>query len=159
MDFQSFQTWIKSHFIKSDRFDYLKKFPILADFTKHEFFLFSQILQERRFKAGESVYDAQFPLAVVYLILSGTIEIEETENEQMTTVLFHKHQFIGIIDMYNENRRKGIAKAVKDSTLLAVSHLDFQAFIKANPKTGVKLLNNICASLSHYIVKQSFSRE
>jgi hypothetical protein len=61
--------------------------------------------------------------------------------------------------MYNENKRKGEAKATKDSTLLAISHLDFQTFIKANPKTGLKLLNNICKSLSHFIIHKSYVSE
>ncbi len=156
MDLQSIINRLRAVFIKPDRFDYLKKFPILDGFSRHELFLLSQILQERKFMAGEIVYDAQYPLAVIYLIAGGSIEIVEGDNELQKNVVLHKHQFLGIIDMYNENRRKGIARAVKDSTLLAVSHLDFQAFIKANPKTGVKLLNNICAALSHYIVNQSF---
>jgi len=159
MELLSFKSWIKSLLVKPDRYAYLKKYPILAGFTQYELFLLSQILQERKFKENEVVYGAQNPLAVIYLIASGSIEIDETANGQNIKTTLHKHQFLGIIDMYNENRRKGIARAVKDSTLLAVSHLDFQAFIKANPKTGVKLLNNICAALSHYIVNQSFSRE
>jgi CRP-like cAMP-binding protein len=152
--------WISSHLVSKDNLVYLLKFPLLKDFTRHELFLFFQNIQERNFKEGEIIYQEQFPLAVIYLIASGIIEIKENQANQEKSLILHKHQFFGIIDMFTENKRKGEAKALKDSVLLAVSHPDFQSFIKDNPRTGIKLLKNICQSLSHTITNElSYSSE
>jgi CRP-like cAMP-binding protein len=142
---------LKSLFFNPKDFDVLRKFPIFHDYTNHELYLFSQIVHERHFKEGEIIYQEQFPLAVIYLIKSGFIDIINNPEDPSDHVVLHKHQFYGIVDMYNEKRRKGLARAKTDSVLLAVSNIDFQSFIKANPKAGVKLMTNICRSLSHFI--------
>jgi len=149
--------WFSTLLIKRSKLDYLRKFPILNDFTDHELFLFSQIVQERSFKEGELVYQEEFPLAVIYLVLKGAIELKDSSHEQVNSIILNTHQFLGIIDLYTENKRKGEARAIKDSIILAVSHLDFMTFIRTNPKTGVKLMNNICRALSHTIYEMQNS--
>lgn len=142
------KNWLDVHLHSQNRYDYLRKFPLLCDFTNLELFLFSQIVQTRNFKQGEFVYQEEFPLAVIYLILDGAIELKEGSDRNAQIILLEKYQLLGIIDLYTENRRKGIATAAKDSVLLAVSHLGFHSFIKSNPKTGIKLLTNICRIIS-----------
>lgn len=152
--------WIKikqflsSLLYSSDKLDYLRHFPILKDFSNFELYLFSQIVHTRYFKKDETIFQEQFPLAVIYLIQSGAIEIKSQYNQDENPEVLHKNQFIGVIDLYDENKRKEEAKAVKDTVLLAISHIDFQTFVHSNPKTGVKLLNNICSALSHYIFRK-----
>jgi CRP-like cAMP-binding protein len=147
----SFASYLKNFLFSHKELDYLRKFPILEGMTSHELYLFNQITHERIFKEGEIVYQEQFPLAVVYLILSGIIEIVNNPDDPDDNILLHKHQFYGIIDMYNEKRRKGIAIAKTDSKLIAISNIDFQTFLRSNPRAGVKLMSNICKSLSKYV--------
>jgi len=153
MQWKNISQWLISLISKRKELDYLRKFSILSGFTNHELYLFSQILQERCFKEGEVIYQEQFPMTVIYLILKGTIELTDNYQNSNKPITLHKYQFLGIADMYNENRRQGEAIAAKDSTLLAFSHLDYYSFIKMNPRTGVKLLDNICRTLSHYILQ------
>lgn len=142
--------WVKSNFFNHSKYDYLRKFSMLIGLTDYELHLFSQIVHERKFKSGEVIYQEQFPLAVIYLIFSGSIEVKNDSVNNPEAVTLHKHQFYGIIDMYNEKRRMGQAIAKTDAILLAVSNVDFKAFINANPRTGVKIMNNICKSLSNH---------
>jgi CRP-like cAMP-binding protein len=151
MFLKSIVIYLKNVLFSHKELDYLRKFPILNSMTNHELFLFNQITHKRSFKEGEIIYQEQFPLAVVYLILSGIIEIVNNPDDPDDNILLHKHQFYGIIDMYNEKRRKGIAIAKTDSILIAISYIDFQAFINDNPRAGVKLMSNICKSLSKYV--------
>jgi len=152
--------WIKvkqlfsSFLYNSNKLNYLRQFPILRNFSTFELFLFSHLIQTRHFKKDEIIFQEQFPLAVIYLIQSGAIEIRSRYDLNEEPVILTKHQFIGVIDLYDENRRKEEAKAVKDTILLAISHIDFQKFINANPRTGVKLLSNICGALSHFIFQK-----
>ena len=158
MNWKNINQWLISLISKRKELDYLRKFPILSGFTNHELFLFSQMLQERHFKDGEVIYQEQLPLTVIYLILKGAVEL--TDNYQsIKPIILHKYQFLGIADMYNENKRQGEAIALKDTVLLAFSHLDYFSFIKTNHRTGVKLLNNICQALSHYILAPSKSMQ
>lgn len=151
MFIKNIAAYLKDVLLNHKELGYLRKFPILSDLTSHELYLFSQIIHERSFNEGETVYQEQYPLAVVYLILSGIIEIINDPDDHIDNILLHKHQFYGIIDMYNEKRRKGIAVAKTDSKLLAISNIDFQTFIVSNPRAGVKLMSNICKSLSKYV--------
>ncbi|MFO7659365.1 MAG: cyclic nucleotide-binding domain-containing protein [Candidatus Cloacimonadaceae bacterium] len=147
---------LDAHLHGHSKYDYLRNFPLLCDFTNLELFLFSQIVQTRNFKQGEFIYQEEFPLAVIYLILDGAIELKEGSDRNAKTIILEKHQLLGVIDLYTETRRKGVAAASKDSVLLAVSHLDFNAFIKTNPRTGIKLLNNVCRIIScQYVELQS----
>jgi signal-transduction protein with cAMP-binding, CBS, and nucleotidyltransferase domain len=149
-----FNKWLKSLLGLNKELDELRKFPILKDFSYHELSLFQNIIQERSFKEGEYLYREQYPLAVIYLIKKGAIEVKDNYHCTDTPVVLTKHQFLGIVDMYNKNRRQGEAKAIKDSTLLAISYIDYENFITHNPRTGVKLLNNICKVLSHFIYQK-----
>lgn len=156
MFWTTIKNWLDVHMHGLSKYDYLRKFPLLCDFTNLELFLFSQIVQTRKFKKGEIVYQEEFPLAVIYLILDGAIELKEGSDNNANTLILEKYQILGVIDLYTENRRKGVARASKDSVLLAVSHLGFNSFIKSNPKTGIKLLNNICRIIScNYVELQN----
>jgi len=143
-----FKQYILSLLYKKKDLDFLYSFPIFEDFTYHELHLFSQIIQVRDFKEGEIVYQEQFPLAVLYLVAKGEISINNEYQKSESPIFINEHQLLGFIDMYNEDRRKGEAKANKELQLLAISHLDFKSFLKNNPRTGVKLLNNVCKILS-----------
>lgn len=153
MPWNRFKLWFTSKLTGRSKYDYLRKFPILNDFTNHELFLFNQIVQERRFKEGELIYQEEFPLAVIYLISEGAIELKDNTDDQEPAVILDKNQFLGIVDMYTEIRRKGDAIALKNTKLLAISHLDFDAFVRLNPHTGAKLLKNACRILSRRIIE------
>jgi signal-transduction protein with cAMP-binding, CBS, and nucleotidyltransferase domain len=147
----NFVTILKSLFFNPKEYSFLHQFPILEGLTNHELYMFSQIVHVRHFKEGDIIYQEQFPLAVIYLIQSGSISIENKPEDQSNNITLHKHQFYGIVDMYNEKRRQGKAIAKTDSVLLAISNVDFQSFLKMNPRAGVKLMSNVCKSLSNYI--------
>jgi signal-transduction protein with cAMP-binding, CBS, and nucleotidyltransferase domain len=149
-----FKQWNSYLHTKKDRFAYLRNFPILKDFNTFELYLFSQIINERNYKENEFVYLHESPLEVLYLILSGSIEITDYFKDTGKAILLDEYQFLGIIELFNDNKRKGDAKAKSDSVLLAISHLDFKTFIKNNPRTGTKLLNNICLALSNIAISQ-----
>ena len=154
MFWNKIKLFFSSLMYNNNKLDYLRQFPILHNFSKFELFLFSHLIQIRHFKKDEIIFQEQFPLAVIYLVQSGAIEIYSHYDINEEPVVLTKNQFIGVIDLYDENRRKEEAKAIKDTVLLAISHIDFQKFIKANPRTGVKLLSNICGALSHFIFQK-----
>ena len=151
MDMHKLGTWLLSIFNKRTDISYLQKFPVLKCLKYHELHLFSQLLHERHYSEGEFIYKEDYPLAIIFLVLKGQVEVHESLNPDQTPLLLSRYHFLGIVDMYNQNKRKGTARAIKDSTLLAISRQDFEDFLFANPKTGVKILNNVCHSLSHYI--------
>lgn len=155
MNRQKLKLWLKALWGSHPELDYLRKFSLLKDFKGRELYLFSQLLHKRQYKAEEFLYREDYPLAVIYLILRGEIEVHENQATNVNNVVLHKHQFLGIVDMYNESRRNGSAKALKDSEVLALSRQDFRDFIKDNPQTGVKLMDNVATILSRYIFQMT----
>ncbi len=152
MNLTNLKQFLVNLFQRKTEWDKLRSYPILKDFTRYELFLFSQMVQERQFKQGEIIYQEQFPLAVIYLIEKGVIDISEDHNGRQNSFELGRHQIIGMIDIYTEDKRKGRAIAKTDSTLLAISHLDFISFVQANPRTGIKLLNNVCRIVCQFAI-------
>jgi CRP/FNR family cyclic AMP-dependent transcriptional regulator len=155
MNWQKLLTWLKRLIGSHSELAYLRKFTLLKDFSDRELYLFSQLLHRREYKAGEFLYREDYPLAVIYLILKGEIDVQDNQASNISNVVLHKHQFLGIVDMYNDSRRNGSAKAMTDSEVLALSRQDFRDFIKSNPHSGVKLMDNIANILSRYIAQTS----
>ncbi len=151
MSLKSLCSVILTHLNKKPDFSRLREYPMLKDLNDHELKMFSQLILEREYKEGEYIFKQDFPVAAIYLIHSGLIQIHAHDDPEASPILLHPHQFIGILDMYNQNKRRGTARVVKDSVLATISRQDFMNFIHNNPKAGVKILNRICEAYSHYI--------
>ncbi len=148
MSWKDIGKWLKSRGKGKDQFKGMRNSAILQDLTEYELFLFSQIVHDRKFTKGESIFEQDVPLAVFYMVSSGEVELQETASTGQSSCRISPNEVLGIIDMYVQNRRLASARATKDTYLQAVSHLDFEFFVKSNPKTGVKLLNNMCRLIS-----------
>lgn len=146
----SLYLWLITLFKSKDKNRELRKFSAFKDLNSYELFLFNQIMHRREYQAGEMLFEERYPLELIYFINKGEVEVFGKLQPKGSRIL-KKHQYIGILDMYHEHIRSSSARAVVDSEVLAVSRIDFIRFLKTNPKTGVKILTNICTSFSKFI--------
>lgn len=143
--------YILSFVYNKKELDQLNQFPLFDGLTYHELSLLEHLIQKRIFKQGEYIYKEQFPLATLYLICEGEVDIRNGYHLINESQVLKKNQLMGIIDMFNQGRRTGEAIALKDTTILAISHLDLKNYIQQNPRSGNKILLNICTILSRFI--------
>ncbi len=142
--------WIINSLKKKEKHKDLRKYKLFKGLNVFELGLLSQIIHKREYAEGEYLFEEKYPLELVFLIESGVVEVRGKLQPGGPKIL-QNYQDIGFIDMYGDEIRSSSARALKDSVVLAISKRDFQSFLKDNPRIGVKLLQNICISLSEFI--------
>lgn len=148
--YEDLMQWLSGLLKPKVKHENLKKFPLLKDLNVFELSLFRQICHHRHFAADEVLFEVKYPLEMIFLITKGEVEVLGKLQMGKSRII-KKHQHIGIIDMFHEVERSSTAKATVETDVLAVSRTDFLRFIRSNPKTGVKILHNVCLSLSSFI--------
>lgn len=149
-----FLLWFKRLFVSPDLHKDLLKYSLFKELNAHQRKIVASFLHEREFKAGESIFEANYPLEVIYFIESGEMELTPILAADGNTVL-KKHQFVGVLDLFSEKKRLNSANARTDLKLRALSEKDFQELIAKDPALGVKLLKACCCFLSDFIAEHS----
>ncbi|HPV14750.1 MAG TPA: cyclic nucleotide-binding domain-containing protein [Candidatus Cloacimonadota bacterium] len=128
---------------KPERYTQLKEFQIFEGLNNRELNVLDALLYQREYSKGETLYEKGFPVELVYLILSGEVQLQETQQS------FGAGQVFDLGSLFSSDKRPDTAIAVEDTEVLALSHSDFNDLINKNRGLGVKVLKNICIQLSH----------
>ena len=150
-DIKQYLKWLKSFLAHPDKFAHLKQIGLLKDLNDFELSLLNNCLHKRSYKAGELLYDKDYPLEMIFLILQGKVEVEASYKPGVKRIL-STNEFLGLIDMFYESVRSSSARALTPVQTLAVSKSDLEDLIRQNPKLGVKFLMNACKFFSEYIM-------
>lgn len=150
--------WLKALLHKQDKYKNLRHYPIFKELNSFELYLLYNFMHARAFKAGEVLFDKNYPLEVIYFIEKGEIEVEGQSHPSGKSIL-KKHQFLGMMDMFHENIRSSKATALTEVQALAISRFDLMDLIHKNPRTGVKILSGVCRSFSNYVFQISAEAE
>ncbi|PKN80216.1 MAG: hypothetical protein CVU48_02930 [Candidatus Cloacimonetes bacterium HGW-Cloacimonetes-1] len=141
--------WALSLLKGKDRFGNLRKFSVFKDLNSFELYLLHQIMNERAYVEGEILFENKFPLELIYFIDKGEVEVIGALQPNGSRLL-KKNQFVGLIDMFQENVRSSSARVTQDSVFLAVSQTDLRKFIHDNPRIGIKILIRTCELISKF---------
>ncbi|MBP7310603.1 MAG: cyclic nucleotide-binding domain-containing protein [Candidatus Cloacimonetes bacterium] len=151
---KQYLSWLKSFFTRPDRYPHLRGFSLLENFSTFELYLLNNMLYKRNYKAGEMLYDKDYPLEAVYFIIKGEVEVLHSAGGFQHKTLTG-NEFLGIIDMYHESLRSSSAQAKTAVETYVISTHDLEELIRLNPKLGVKFLGNSCRFLSAYIFEMT----
>jgi len=141
---------LKHYFITKTHHHELRRYVIFKGLSNFELHLLHNYLHRRQFKAGDTVFEKEYPLEAVFFVEKGELEVCGKFSSGGRTVL-KRNQFIGIIDLFYENTRSSSAKALTDLTVLALSRNDFWDLVTKNKALGIKLLTACCHFLSRHI--------
>jgi len=150
--------WLKTLLLKPDKNAALRRFAIFKKLDSFELYQLNNFLHKRSFKAGELLFDKDYPLEMIFFIEQGEIEVVGNAHPSGYNIL-KKNQWIGLIDMFHENVRSSSAKAITEVHALAISRFDLSDLINNNPHMGVKILTSVCESFSKYIFQISTPRD
>lgn len=132
-----------SFLTKSDRYAQLQEFQVFEGLSNYELSLVDALLYRRTYSVGETLYEKGFPVELVYLILEGEVQLQETEQS------FGPNQVLDLASLFLSDERHYTAVALKDTEVLAISRSEFDYLINKQRGLGVKVLKNICTKLSH----------
>lgn len=130
---------------KSERYAPLKEFQIFEGLNSYELSLVDALLYRRSYSAGETLYEKGFPVELVYLILEGEVQLQETQQS------FGANQVLDLASLFLSDERHHTAVALSDTEVLAISKSEFDCLINKQRGLGVKVLRNICTKLTHII--------
>lgn len=147
---KQFFIWLKSFLVRPDRYPQLRGFSLMENLNTFELYQLNNLLYKRSYKAGEMLYDQDYPLEAVFFILKGEVEVLHSAGG-VGSKLLTANQFLGVIDMFHEAIRSSSAIAKTPVETLVVSKHDLEELLHTNSKLGVKFLNNVCNYLSAYI--------
>lgn len=142
--------WLKGILTKPKSYLQYRRFPIFKDLDSYELYLLNNVMHSRSFRAGEVIYEAGFPLEVIYFIEKGEIELKGKLHPVGNEVL-GKNQYLGLIDMFHEKIRSSTAIAKTDVNTFAISRTDLMDLIQSKPHTGSKILIAACKDFSKLI--------
>ncbi|HAN41505.1 MAG TPA: cyclic nucleotide-binding domain-containing protein [Candidatus Cloacimonetes bacterium] len=130
---------------KSERYVRLREFWIFEGLSNYELSFVDELFYSRKYSAGEILYEKGFPVELVYLIVSGEVQLQETGQS------FGTNQVLDLSSLFWTETRPYTAVAVVDTEVMAISQTDFDELIKKEKSLGVKVLKNICTRLTHII--------
>ncbi len=130
--------------------DVLHKILLFRNCTPEELDLLSGLFQERKVKAGMTIFTEKMPAEALYVIRSGQVRIStmEGEGEEIGLLLLGPNDFFGEIALIQESSRAVTAKAESAVDLLILSRKDFQALLDLDPRAAAKITLSIARLLA-----------
>jgi CRP-like cAMP-binding protein len=127
----------------------LRQHVLFAGMSDGEFEKFSRLLNLRKYEPGEVIYRKNYPQSVLFLIVSGRVELHLDESLDSPVIgVAEGSEYLGITELLTGTSRNESALARTVTSLYAISTRDFANFLTLFPKIGVKLLWNLGRELS-----------
>jgi len=129
----------------------LKNCYLFESFSVKELAYLKDRLHVRKYTVGENVFEQHQPGTGVYVLVSGSVAIEEEsffvdrksdKETKKTTVIENlvSGNFFGEFALIDEEHiRPATAKIIEPSLIVTFFKPDFMELIKQHPSTGVKL--------------------
>lgn len=153
-----FWQWIQSIFTKQRGYMRYRDYPIFKDLGAYDLFLLDERMHQRKFKKDEVIFEAGYPLEVIYFVTSGEILLQGIyQGSQEKTI--GQGQNLGFLDMYHSETRSSTAVAQSEVSLDAISRTDLMDFIQARPHCGLKILNAVCKDFCDLIFEEAAKAE
>ena len=150
----SFVVFIKKIFPPKEVHTELKKYQIFNTLNDKELQFVYNCLHRREFEAEEIIFEEGFPLEVIYFIESGEVELS-SKKEPKTKLILKENDVFGLIDLFSGQKRRMTAKALSDTTLLAIADSDFEELINRQPSLGTKILWSCCQLMAKTIQEKT----
>ncbi len=129
-----------------------KNISFLNTLNSIEVHAFARLFHERNFKAGEIIFKENYPHTVLYLVVSGSVEIYlERPSGNLLMNTYEENGHFGEVGLFADTNRIATAVAKTDTILYAITKSDFKDFVETYPVSGVKILFNLGESLANIL--------
>ncbi|HUI93146.1 MAG TPA: cyclic nucleotide-binding domain-containing protein [Chitinivibrionales bacterium] len=135
--------------------------PAFDGFLKNELRIVEQMLHQRQYKKGETVFNEGEPGAGMYIVKSGEVEITRKmgNGAELALALVKEQGFFGELALLDEIPRSASARAVADTVLFAFSKPSLESLCRRNPRLGIKILSNLSRVICKRLVKSNDAME
>jgi len=131
----------------------LRSAPLFAGLSDAQFSFLSSRLVERRFAAGELIFQEGDPCAGMFIIHSGSVRIFKNSASGREQVLSIESTGASIAELpvFDGGSYPASAQTVGPASLLFLSKQDFHAMCIAHPEVSLKVLAKIGARLRQLV--------
>ena len=133
----------------------LKSIPICKDVASKYIKLLPKLVHHRQYQKNEVIFLEGDPGIGFYVIQNGNVQISQKNKlgkERILTTL-SVGDFFGEIALLDSQKRSATAKAISDSSIVAVFKPDLDDFMDQHPRAGVSILRNISLIVAQRLSK------
>jgi signal transduction histidine kinase len=131
-----------------DRAEFLRSVPLFSGLHREDLDRLSELMQERRFAAGQELFREGEEGDWAYVIRQGSVEIVKTSRGK--TVLLAERgagELIGELALLEETRRMAGARAVSDCRALCLSKDQLNTLLASSPGAARAMLRTVITRL------------
>jgi len=131
----------------------LKNVPIFSSLSEPEFAFLTARLVQRKFSAGEFIFDEGGPCTGLYVVESGHVRIFKSAaggREQVLSI-DGPGGSIAELPVFDDGPYPASAQAITDCSLLFFSKKDFQLLCVQHPEVALKVLRVVGARLRRLV--------
>jgi CRP/FNR family cyclic AMP-dependent transcriptional regulator len=127
----------------------LSTIPLFRGLTSDELNRINALLHRKTFPAGMSLFTAEQPGEVAYLIVSGTVKVaaEQADGSIVILAIRGPGEIVGELSLIDNAGRSASVSTLEESTLLWIDRVAFQACLQAIPPLAYNLLEILARRL------------
>ena len=135
-----------------DQPDYKKlhSLTIFKDLDKRELEMVHQYVFEQRVKKDSVLFMEDMPGELLYIIMSGAVEIikDIKDNEKIVLATMGADEIIGEMSLIDSEPRSATAVTIEDSVLLVIQKQNFSKILQSDPHIAAKILMGLLKIIS-----------
>lgn len=136
-----------------DRMDFLKTVDIFTQLDSGELKKLANIIQEKEYPEGETIFKESEPGDKVYIVQAGEVKIRkslpaEAEKEEVRLARFKEGEIFGELSIFDEKPRSASAIASREAKLLVITKQDLDRLLDEDKGLGIKILLQIIRKIS-----------
>lgn len=135
----------------------LKGVPIFQDLEKKELREIEHLIHQRTYAKGETVFSQGQPGLGIYIILSGSIDIIQSDKDdnQLKLATLEEGAFLGEMGLLVDAPRSASARANEVTRMTAFFRPDFLDLLHRQPTIGTKILRGLAEVMASRLREQN----
>jgi len=127
----------------------LKTLPLFAGLTPRELKIVDALMHQRRFLAGEIVFDEGEEGQALYILLSGTVTVTRSiDGARETVAELSSGSFFGDLALLDNTPRSGQIRAKEACEMAVFFRADFLALMEIDARIGYKISLQLARNLA-----------
>jgi CRP/FNR family transcriptional regulator, cyclic AMP receptor protein len=127
----------------------LKTLPLFSSLTPRELKIVDALMHQRRFLAGEIVFDEGEEGQALYILLSGAVTVSRSVDGNRETVAeLSSGSFFGDLALLDNTPRSGQIRAKEACEMAVFFRADFLALMEIDARIGYKISLQLARNLA-----------
>lgn len=130
---------------ETNRIEILKRIPLFSDLKGRELKVIDRMVYERRYDAGEYMFETGQPGAAMFIIEEGEVQITRLNaaNEEIVLARLRNGEFLGELALLDNSPRSASALVSKPTKALAIFREDLDKLLDSHPELGGKVMKKL----------------